>query len=360
MRKILVPVLVLFLLIGMLPSSCLADTAASPEVLTVEEAIDLAYANRNDVKLADLTLQAANISGDIAWDNASEALQAAEIDNTGQFIGGIDSWNQVYTSEYNLQVARKNYDTKRESVKFSVYQQYYNVVTALDSTDAQRLSSQQADQKLKIAELRYLLGMDTKATLYSSQQQAASAAGNYATTQQSLDQKYIALMEYIGKPVSSRPALVRELTYTPIVVSNPEQKFAQIVKDSPSVWLAKKSLDLTQETSDSSVGPEGDLTDINLEKADISIITTRDAMIDTTRSLYYNILSVEEAYATAVASAKSADEALRVAKLMYEVGLGIKLDVTAAEIAANSAHQTLDSLSYQHAILAMAFEKPWA
>jgi len=349
--------LLLFLMMFVSIGTCRADADTAGSTLTVDQAIDLALKNSHTVKSADLALQAANISDDQAWEGVASALVP---DANGQYHGPVDSWNAIYMADYNLESARKNYDSAVESVRFSVYQKYYAVVNALDNNDAQRLANQQAAEKYKIAQLRFDLGLDTRLNVYQSQQQNVSAQSNLAGSTESLDQKYIALMEYIGLPKTDRPALVRELAYTPFKVDNAETKIADIVKDSPGVWLADRSLLLTQQTSGSSGDYYGQLTDINVEKADLTIITTRDAMTQATRNIYYGILSVEESYNNAVAGAKAADEALRVAKLLYEVGMGTKLDVTAAEIAAQSAHQAVDSLSYQHAILVMAFEKPWA
>jgi hypothetical protein len=309
MRRIITPVLIIFLLIGILPGSCQAETGATTTALTVQEAIDLAIKNRNDVKTAALDVDAASISNDITWENANDKI--AESSDGDQYdSSSSSSWDSVYTSDYNLEVKKKNYDTKVESVKFSVYQKYYAVVSALDSSDAQKLASQKAAQNLKISELRYQLGMDTKGALYSAQQQAVSAQGNYAVAQQTADQKYIALMEYIGLSASQRPTLIRELTYTPLKIPDPEGKFKDIVNGSPSVWLAKRALTLEEMTRLNSESLEGDLSDIELETSEISVITTKDAMLQTTRNMYYNILSVEESYNTTVKSAQAADEAL--------------------------------------------------
>jgi len=356
MRRKVIALLVLLLLI--IPAgTCLADAEPAGATLTVEQAIDLALKNSSSVKSADLAKQTANISNDQVWESVNSALVP---DANGQYYGPVDSWDAVYKADYNLEAARKNYDTAVESVKYNVYQKYYAVVNALDNCDAQRLANQQAAEKYKIAELRFDLGLDTKLNVYQSQQQNVTAQSNLAGSNESLDQKYIALLEYIGLSKTERPALVRELAYTPLQVDNAETRIADIVSGSPGVWLANRSLVLTEQTSGSSGDYYGLLTDINKDKADLTLVTTRDAMTQATRNIYYSILNIEESYNNAVAGAKAADEALRVARLVYEVGMGTKLDVTAAEIAAQSAHQAVDSLSYQHAILVMAFEKPWA
>lgn len=357
MRRFLIPVLVVFLLIGALPGTCRADTTAQAGSLTVEQAIDMALANRDDVKVALLELQAAGINTDLAWDSGTTTI--VEVNGVRQFLDTGDSSDQaIDTAEYNEKAKRISYDTKLQSVKFSVYDRYYSVVSALDKVDAQDLSNQQAAENLRITKLRTQLGMDTKLALYQAQTQAAAAESSLANAQLDLDQQYINLMEYIGMSSSSRPALVRELTYTPLNVADPESKFSEIVNASPSVWLAKESLELTQDTAGNS--GSDDLDYINEEKADINIITTKESMLQTTRNIYYSVKNIEDSYESAKCSVTAAQESLRVAKLMLDLGMVTKNDVLAAEIAANSAQQSLDSISYQHAILAMAFEKPWA
>lgn len=356
MGRRLTTLLLSFLMVLAGAGVCLAGGEPSPSILTVEQAIDLALKNSHTVRTADLALEAANIADDQAWESVGSALLP---DANGQYHGPVDSWNAIYAADYNLETARRNYDTTVDSVRFKVYQKYYAVVEALDTADAQRLSSQQAAERYRIAQLRLDLGLDTRLDLYQAQQKDVSAQSSLAGSSESLEQKYKALMEYIGWAKNERPLLVRELAYTPLKLADAETRIADIVRDSPGVWLARRSLLLTQQTSGSSGDYYGLLTDINVEKADLAVITTRDAMTEATRNIYYGILGMEEAYDSAAAGAKAADEALRVAKLLYEVGMGTKLDVTAAEIAAQSARQAVDNLSYQHAMLVMAFEKPW-
>jgi len=345
MRRFLALIITLSF-IALFPSvTALADTGSSPQTLTVEEAVQLVLENREDVRTAQLNWDAAWINSDLAWENA--------------YMGYPDSINQIYQTDYAVEAARTNYETKREAVEYSVYQKYYAVVNALDDLDAQKLSQQHAEEKLAVTELRVQLGLDTRLALYQAQQQAVSARTNAAVAEQSLDNAYVSLLDYIGLAKDQRPELVRELTYQPLQIGDPETKINDIVRKSPSVWLADRSLLLQELTRDNSASLSGDLENIKQEQAEIAVITSKDAMRQATRSLYYNVLKMQESYETAVQGAKTADEALRVAKLLYEVGMGTKTDVTAAEIVAQSAHQAVNSLSYQHAILVMAFERPW-
>ena len=358
MRRILIPVLALFLFTGIFPGICWADTAVpvdaavsvdafvQTDTLTVDEAVALALDNRTDIETASLNWDAADVASQIAWETASGS-------------GPSDLIDLIYEADYRADAARTNYESRREAVRFSVYQKYYDAVKAWDDSEAQRLAAKQAEEKLAIAELRFEVGMDTRLNLYQAQQQNAAAVSGYNLAQQTLDHSYITLMEYIGLNKAERPTLVRELTYEPLEITDPEGRIKEIVNDSPSVWLAKKSLTLQELTRENSASLSGKLDDIEHDQAELTIVTTKDSMRQVTRSLYYNVLSMQESYETALQGAKAADEALRVAKLLYEVGMGTKTDVTAAEIVAQSAHQTLDSLSYQHAMLVMAFERPW-
>lgn len=357
-RKI-IPLLIIFLLSGLFPASCLADATSSTAILTVDQAVEMAKEKRNDVQVAWLDLQAAGVSTDLAWDSAADAEAAAHIPGTNYFADlGYDPYLQVYNAEFNEKSKQKAYNLKLDSLEFSVYQRYYAVVSALDNADAQKLASQQAEEKLRIAKLRTQLGMDTRFSFFQAETQAAAASSAWANAQQGLDQKYIDLMEFIGMSASSRPELVRELTYEPVTLMNPEAKFQDIVNASPSVWLANESVQLLLDTAGNS--GSDDLEYINEQKADINVITTKESMLQVTRNIYYSLKTIEDSYAAAEEGIRTANEALRIAKLMYDLGMGTKLDITAAEMAANTAQQTLDGMSYQHAILAKALEKPWA
>lgn len=364
MRKISVLVLIIFLFSAILPVTCQAETNAAgtdtaAASLTVEDALKLALANNTSLKAAALTLDAASLSNDLAWDTATGTLEDSQVAGTDTYESdSISSMDSLYTSDYNLKSSKQTYSTKLKAAKYSVYNRYYDVVAALDDLEAARLASEQADENLKQTQLRFELGMDTRATVYSDMQKAASAKASYDVAQQDLDKAYIAMNEYIGLDTSARPTLIRELTYTPLDVADPEKAFESIVSNSPSVWLANQAVKLQKKLMGDS--DSEDLDDVNLEKADLNVTTTRDTMISTTRTLYYSALSLEESYNTAVETVKSANEALRVAKLMQEQGMSTKLSVLEAEITANSAQKSLDSISYQHGILAMAFKEPWA
>ncbi|MBC7347105.1 MAG: TolC family protein, partial [Clostridia bacterium] len=55
-----------------------------------------------------------------------------------------------------------------------------------------------------------------------------------------------------------------------------------------------------------------------------------------------------------------AEEALRLARLRYEVGMATRLEVQAAELMLAQAEAAAASVLRQHAYYKLAFQKPWA
>lgn len=79
-----------------------------------------------------------------------------------------------------------------------------------------------------------------------------------------------------------------------------------------------------------------------------------------TRSLYYSARNLEEGRLAAEKSVDSAAEALRVAKLQYDLGMITRENLVQREEALALAKLNLLSNTVQHAYAVLAFQKPWA
>ena len=99
---------------------------------------------------------------------------------------------------------------------------------------------------------------------------------------------------------------------------------------------------------------------IDVRKAEINAYDTRIQMRQLVRILYNNILKLENAYITQSQAITLQEEKLRVLKTKYELGMVTKQDVEEVEIELIKARKSLEEIAYQHEILKLAIEKPWA
>lgn len=359
MRRVLIPIIICLLLISILPGNCLAAETNVSATLTVDEAIELAIANSKDLQSASLDLDAAALSRDNAWDDNNAVLLSSYIPGTDLHVSiATGSEANVYSTNYTWLSKLRGYDTALEAVSISVYQKYYDILAAINKLESQRLSAQLDEENLRITELRCQLGLDTQAVLYGAQTKVAASQAALVTAQQDLDQKYITLADYIGLPEGSRPSLDNTVTYVPAKIDDPELAIRSIVDSSPSVWLADENVRLQENTS--GLSNDYKMDNINRDKANLVVSMTREKMEQSTRNIYYQLINLQNSYQASLENDRSLQENLRVARLMFDLGMNTKVDVTAAELAASNSRQTLNSLVYQQVILKMTFAKPWA
>lgn len=359
MRRTFITAFIFVILFTVSPGYCLADQT-SPTSLTVEEAVNLALSNSKDLKQASLGVDAAEITRDKTWDSANAALMSTYVPGTDLYISIPTSSDEssVYSTNYSYLSKLSSYNTKKETITIAVHQKFYDILDAIDSVASKRLTSEQNTEKLRIAQLRCQLGLDTNATLYQTQLQSSSSQADLASAQKTLDKKYTEFMQYLGLPADSRPALNNNVTYTPAKIDNVDTAIDSIVDNSPAIYLANEAVKVQKNTSGSSGSYKLDKD--NLDSANLSVDITRDEMETSVRSIYYQIRALEDSYQAFVASKQSADESLRVTNLMYEVGMATKVDVMTAESAACTAQNSLNSLIRNHEILKMDFTEPWA
>ena len=74
---------------------------------------------------------------------------------------------------------------------------------------------------------------------------------------------------------------------------------------------------------------------------------------------YSQIRQLEDSYEAATINLKKAQDALRIVKAQYDVGMAIATDVQEAEIGAQAAQVALDNIVYQHETLKLLFDKPY-
>lgn len=359
MYRFVIVIMFLCLSIGVLPAACLArdiDTSS----LTIEEAINLAFSNNEELEKALLEIDAAKVTRDETWDAHNAVLMKTYIPGqdmhlsvpTAHELDGL-----VYTTNYAWLVKKKGYEAQIDSVVLAVHQKYYNVLKAQKNAESQQLAAQKDQEELKAGELRYQLGINTLADLLRVRTQAVDSRAKLETAKKELEQKYIELVEYLGLPADSRPVLEDKVKYASLEVENIDKQINAIVNDSPAVWIAEEAVRLEKQT----YGKVNsyDLDKIELDKAQIEVDITKKNMRDLTRNIYYTIKELEESYVAAQEAVQAAEEGLRVTELMFEVGMATKADVLKAESALAQAENSFFALTCQHELLKIAFEKPW-
>lgn len=353
-RKFFVMVSILLVFTWALPAE-----ASESITLTLSQAIDRALRYSIDFQKAEADLDLAKTVRDETWDKWNAVLINTYI-GQGAYISlptGADPEAAVYKTDFNWRLQQKNREIAKDIVTAKVYKQYYAVLEQGCIVKTNRMEAQRDSFRLTAAEARYRVGMESLVGLRNMRTQASASRAALDKAEKDLEQVYAVFNEIVGLPVESRPVLLDTVKYTPLKVADPDTEIARIVEDSLPVWTAREAVQLQKDIYGKL--NSYDVDKINLKKAELDEKGAEEQMRQLVRSLYYAVVSLETSHQAALEGLKSAQEALRAAKLSYELGLVTKVDVANAESALAVAEQTLFALACQHELMKMAFEKPW-
>lgn len=342
----------------------MVEAAAAKDTLSLDEAIKLALEHDRGIKKA-----AAEIDRTKALrDQAQEDVQFTPV--LGGYVGPYGpqieaNWNKLLSYDLAWRVSKRDYEAKIDALVLDVCKKYWDVQVAQSKLTLQEKLKEQALVNLQNARAGVAAGTIAQSILTIAEAQYQQAVKNCELARHELDDAYNALNQTIGLDAGERPELTDDVKFEPLKVDSLEAEVSRVLDKDPNVWKARQNIDLKKWAADMMYFIKGVYTPYEarqkeLEEAELDYANAREVMAKFTRTIYYQAKKVEEGYAAALEALKMAGEKLRVERAKYEVGISIKADVLAAEVAVVQAKQALDDLVRKHAYLKLAFEKPWA
>lgn len=353
---------ILILLVGLVggPRVSYADQAAS-EALSLEDAIRLALLSSKEVQVAKETVELKKIIKDETWDKYNAVLIRTHIQGTDMYVSvptGQDPTGMVFKTDYDWRKAQKDYEVKVASVVASVYQKYSAAVLAQKQVEVAKLNVALKERELADAEARFKVGAESALVVAQKRASLASARSELAQAEGRLNKAYADLVELVGLPRGSKPALVSQVDFAPLKVEDLDKEIETIIEASPQVWTAQETVKLQRNTY--GMANSYDVDRINLKLAEIGVDITRQQLYLSLLQLYNNVRALEENYKALQQSLATAQEALRIARLKYELGMATWAEVLSAEASVASLAMQLENIKWQHAIAVRAFYEPWA
>ncbi|MBE0467278.1 MAG: TolC family protein, partial [Candidatus Desulforudis sp.] len=280
------------------------------------------------------------------------------------------SWYALLSADLSWQMSKRSKSAEEDQLVLDTVQKYWAVPQAQEKVDVAELRVPQAELALKITRLQVQVGlapapgMSPQQALSSAEAALAKARADLATAQNELDSAYEALNRTIGLWPQDRPVLVDGLEFEPVEVDDLDMHVRRVLDASPSIWLAEEAVTMA-EYAQELMWAKGQYTpyevrEIEARQAKLDASSARDAVRQATRDLYYTVRNLENAYTVAGEGVKTAEEALRITRLLFEVGMVTATEVTKQEVALAEAEQARFDLAVQHAYTKLAFQKPWA
>lgn len=368
LKKLVIP-LTLALIIFMGNGDFIASAATESDnsddkgqiELTLEEAVKRALENSDLLEVAENNVEKARIEKEDTWDLYNGFLINTHIPGTDMYAAvssDLDPSGLVFKTLYNWKVAKKDYEKKIASTIANAYKNYAAVLSAKDEVEAEKLNVQQLEREVFIAEAKWQVGMEVKSNVIGKQAELARARAELENAYSNLNKAYDSLNDLTGMPENSKPELTSTVEYKPFEVENLDYTVDKIADNSPEVWKAKETVELIKDTY--GMTNSYDVDKQNLKNARLGVDITHDQLCLAIKQIYYGIKDLEAAYNSAQDGLAAAEEGLRSAQMLYEVGMATQNDVIKAEAAVAAAKAALNKLAWQHEIAVRTFYEPWA
>ena len=352
-RKLLTVVFVASLMITVaLPTAWAADPA-TPQI-SLKEAVQKALDNSHALKAAQNSIDKVDQQKDNLTPVTSipgsgvNADPATEVAFTGLVSLGIQ-WES----------AKANLSEQKDNTTLDTLKQYYNIIACQDTVNRDQSNLAYAEQALSMVRAAYSAGLKTNADVMAAEK--ADEAGSKAldVDKNELDIAYISFNQLIGLSPQDRPELTDQMVYAPLQVDNLEYDAERAVESSKDLFKLNQLVAIAKLTEDFpySISASGqpvytshDISHYDTDSARQNLNLSTDAVRQEVRTLYKNIQEGEQQYAALQSALKSAQENLRVQKLMYDTGVTTLDQVKQAEAGCVGTQNGITLLVYKHAI----------
>lgn len=367
MRKLIIALGVIFI-ISIWSTACLAKEPATPQ-LKLSEAIDMAIKNSESIKKSSLEIDKSKEKRE----NASDKLTFTPVSG-GSYDPGVEAaWYGLLSADLTWMMSKKSYTSEEDRLVLDVCKKYWNVQKSLSEVKVKETSYSLAELSLRRVQAMVRLGMtppdsppgaSPQAALEAAGAQLAGAKSELTKARNTLNSDYEALNQLLGLWPEDRPALVDEVNFEILKIDNLDTEVQRVIETSPQIWLAGEKVNLAKYAYEmmwaSGQYTPYEVRKIEKEQAELDAISAKDAVRLATRGLYYTVKNLEGGIAASEKAVAGAEEALRVAKLQYELGMITKENLLKTEVSLAQARQTNLDLIRQHAYMKLAFQKPWA
>ncbi|MHB1044093.1 MAG: TolC family protein [Eubacteriales bacterium] len=367
MRKVMIALSTL-LIICLWGSASWAKEPATPQ-LKLNEVIDIAIKHSDSVKKSSLEIDKAKEQRE----NASDQLTFTPVSG-GSYDPGVErAWYSLLSADLTWNMSKKSHTTEEDRLVLDVCQKYWNVQKSMNEVRVKEVSCSLSEVALRRVQAMVRLGMtppelppgtSPQSAISSAEGDLARAKSDLTKAENKLNSDYEAINQLLGLWPEDRPALVEEVNFEILEIDNLDTEVQRVIETSPKIWQAEEQITLAKYAYElmwaSGSYKSYEIRKAEKEQTELDAVSAKDAVRLATRSLYYTAKNLEAGILAAEKSVVGAEEALRVAKLQYELGMITKENLLKSEGSLSQAKQTLMDLTQQHAYMKLAFKKPWA
>ncbi|NLO89053.1 MAG: TolC family protein [Clostridia bacterium] len=331
-----------------LPLPAFAADGAASEGLTLQEAVDRALELSRTLKIAE---KEKKIAGE-QREKAQEAVTYTPIGFVNEQIQA--AYAALLQAELNYQIKIKTLKSVEDSIKQEVVEKYCAVLSAKEALKNVEKSLKKAKWDRYASMMQLQVGSLAPINETSIDYAYKKAESDLEQAKEKLNKAYVDLNSLIGLSPKSRPELVSNVRYEPLGEVSIDAEVSRAISNSVNVWAALQAVIIERQDLRMTLKPY-EIEKIEVEIAELTAAEAEKELGKQLVLLYHDIKTIEEGMTAAEKAVAVAEDALRAAKLRYEVGAAVEGDVLKAEADLEAAKSTLASLKYAHATAVSAY-----
>ncbi len=330
----------------------------APE-LTLEEAVNRAVESAVKVEQAELDV-------DKAWETRKAARSGYER-YAGVFSDGVyvsvpgvgEPFFQFLSANSGWNISKQQLDLTKDVVALQAKMSYFDVIKKQRSLETAQLALEKAQNDYKVARAKALVGMSSNAEIEAAASRLEQSTSALEQAKADLENAYRSLNKLIGYVPETRPVLTTTIEFVKLEVPLVENKVATALSpnNNPYLWIMKENHELSKYTWTYASVEEA--AKLDKDKTSLSYDDARKETRNKIYEMYDSLKTLEKSYESALQGVKAAEEGLRVANAMYEVGMVTKSEVLDKEHLLSQAKDGLLEVKRLYAITKETFEKPW-
>ena len=362
-------------LVGLLLLLTLIPAVAAPAEdetlsLTLEEAMELALANNNQVELNRLSIEKAKLELEQAKHGAKkidfDAIDAMPREMRAGL--GLDMY-QLHLAKYvapvasqaKLTIAEKQVELSENVLRLEVEKNYYELLRKKTALDNAQNALLRAQEQLRIAQESYKAGVLAKSDVVGAEVLVASKEAEVVNAQNQFDKAVMNLAQTLGLELYTKIVPSTQFSFEPVIIDLAKEVEKALEQDI-SVIGAKEGLKVAEVTFEQARGfytPNVFMyreAEYGLEEAKVNLKKAQDEVELKVRNAYLDLLSAQKAYETLEKSLEAAKENYRVAKLRFEAGVATRLEMEQAADQLSEQEGSLMEMLYNYNLAAALFK----
>ncbi|MCT4607152.1 MAG: hypothetical protein N4A64_13815 [Marinisporobacter sp.] len=319
------------------------------QIFTSTQVVEIALKNSKDVKGKEKDL-----------DRASEVYEDTQI-VLGTYIPSLIQAKKA--CEINQEWAEKNLATTKESIEDLVINSINNINILKLKMNVNDLKITNSKKELEMMKLKKDLGLESQYNYDNFKKEHEDLMKEHEKLKIDMKNSYVVLEEMFGLENIKQYDVQNKIAYNLLQEIDIDTLIRKELASNPNIWYLEKNVELKELAVKlheyNKAGDSYAVKEIDVTKAEIDLDQAKTNLEYSMRVAYNQIKKIEEQHEQLQLKLQKLQNSLKTAKVNYDAGLIIELDVKKIEAGVKELEASIKELEMNHEKQVKYLHKPY-